>query len=399
MTHDGSTARHSRMYDALAGHVARGEVPGLIALVARRGTAQVEVIGATAAGGGEPMRRDSIVRISSMTKPITAAAAMALIDDGRLALDEPVDRLLPELAGRRVLRRIDGPLDDTVPASRPITVRDLLAFTMGMGILYAPPGSTPIQRALDEHQLGQGPPQPQTAPAPDEWLRRLGTLPLMHQPGERWMYNTGSDVLGALIARASGRPFDQFLRERILEPLGMVDTGFSVAPAQRGRLVASYRTDPATGALRPYDPPDGQWSRPPAFPAGSAGLVSTADDFLAFAEMLRNGGSHRGTRLLSAAAVAAMTRDQLSPAQKAASQWVPGFFDRLGWGFGMAVVTGDDESAAPGSYGWDGGLGTAWRTDPRAEVVTILLTQGALSRPEPPPVCRDFWRAARAAAS
>ena len=396
MTHDDPTAQHSRMYDALAGHVTRGVVPGLIALVARRGIAEVEVIGTTAAGGGEPLRRDSIFRISSMTKPITAAAAMAAIDDGRLTLDEPVDRLLPELAGRRVLRRVDGPLDDTVPATRPITVRDLLTFTMGMGILLAPPGSTPIQRALDELQLGQGMPQPQVAPAPDEWLRRLGTLPLMHQPGERWMYNTGSDVLGALIARASGRPLEHFLRERIFAPLGMTDTGFSVPPARRDRLVTSYLTDPATGALRPLDPPDGQWSRPPAFPAGGAGLVSTADDFLAFAEMLRNGGSHRGNRVLSAAAVAAMTRDQLSPAQKAASRWVPGFFDRLGWGFGMAVVTGPDESAAPGSYGWDGGLGTVWRTDPRAEAVTILLTQRAWSRPEPPPVCRDFWRAARA---
>jgi CubicO group peptidase (beta-lactamase class C family) len=396
MTHDGSTARPSRMYDALAGHVTRGEVPGLIALVARRGAAEVEVIGATAAGGSEPVRRDSIVRISSMTKPITAAAAMALIDDGQLTLDEPVDRHLPELAGRRVLRRIDGPLDDTVPATRSITVRDLLTFTMGMGIVLAPPGSTPIQRALDELQLGQGIPQPQVAPALDEWLRRLGTLPLMHQPGERWMYNTGSDVLGALIARASGRPLDPYLRERILEPLGMIDTGFSVPPAQRHRLVTSYTADPATGALRLFDPPDGQWSRPPAFPAGGAGLVSTADDFLAFAELLRNGGSHRGTRVLSAAAVAAMTRDQLSPAQKAASQWVPGFFDRLGWGLGMAVVIGPDDSAAPGSYGWDGGLGTVWRTDPATGVVTILLTQRAWNRPEPPPVCRDFWRAARA---
>jgi CubicO group peptidase (beta-lactamase class C family) len=396
MTHDGSTPRHSRMYDALAGYATRGEVPGLIALVARRGVAEVEVIGATAAGGNEPVRRDSIFRISSMTKPITAAAAMALIDDGQLTLDEPIDRHLPELAGRRVLRRIDGPLDDTAPATRPITVRDLLTFTMGMGIPFAPPGSMPIQRAIDELDLGQGPPQPQRAPALDEWLRRLGTLPLMHQPGERWMYNTGSDVLGALIARASGRPLDHTLRERIFEPLGMIDTGFSVAPAQRHRLVTSYAADPATGALRLFDPPDGQWSRPPAFPAGGAGLVSTADDFLAFAEMLRNGGSHRGTRVLSAAAVAAMTRDQLSPAQKAASQWVPGFFDRLGWGLGMAVVTGPDDSAAPGSYGWDGGLGTVWRTDPRAEVVTILLTQRAWSRPEPPPVCRDFWRTARA---
>jgi len=388
--------RPGPLHDALAGFVRSGELPGLIATVARQGVAEVEVIGATAAGVGPPLRRDALFRISSMTKPITAAAAIALVDDGKLTLDEPVDRLLPELAHRRVLRRVDGPLDDTVPAHRPIAVRDLLTFTLGIGTLYAPPGATPIQRAIDELALGQGPPQPQTPPAPDEWLRRLGTLPLMRQPGACWIYNTGSDVLGVLIARAAGRPFESFLRERLLDPLGMHDTGFSVPPAQRDRLVTGYQSDPG-GGLRPFDPPDGQWSRPPAFPAGAAGLVSTADDFLAFAEMLRSGGSHRGTRVLSAASVAAMTRDQLTPAQKAASQWVPGFFDRFGWGLGMAVVTGDDESAAPGSYGWDGGLGTAWRTDPRAGTVTILLTQRAWAAPEPPPVCRAFWRAARAA--
>lgn len=211
-----------------------------------------------AAVGGPPLQRDSIFRIASLTKPITAAAAMILIDDGKLGLDEPIERCLPELANRRVLRRLDGPLDDTVPATRSITVRDLLTFTMGMGIAFAAPGSTPIQRAIDDLQLGQGVPRPQAPPPPDEWLRRLGTLPLMHQPGEQWMYNTGCDVLGALIARASGRPFDSFLRERMLEPLGMIDTAFSVPADQRHRLVTSYLVDPRSGALQPFDPPDGQ---------------------------------------------------------------------------------------------------------------------------------------------
>src|SRR5207247_852888 len=159
--------------------------------------------------------------ISSMTKPVTAVAAMILVEECRLRLDEPVDRLLPELAGRRVLQRIDGPLEDTVPAHRPITARDLLTFRLGWGLVMAPPGATPIQRAMDELRLGQGPPSPSTPPEPDEWIRRLGTLPLMHQPGEQWMYTTGSDVLGVLVARASGQPFEAFLRERIFEPLGM----------------------------------------------------------------------------------------------------------------------------------------------------------------------------------
>ena len=386
----------SALHDALAHHVTSGGVPGLVAVVAQRGAAEVAVIGAMATDG-PPLPRDALFRISSMSKPVTAVAAMIAIEDGVLAPDAPIERWLPELASRRVLRRLDGPLDDTVPARRPITVRDLLTFTMGMGIVLSPPGATPIQRAIDELALGQGMPQPAIPPAPDEWLRRLGTLPLMHQPGERWMYHTSCDVLGALIARAAHRPLEDYLRERIFAPLGMVDTGFSVPPARRDRLVTGYRADPATGRLAPIDPPDGQWSRPPAFPSGGAGLVSTADDFLAFAEMLRRGGSGgpRGSRVLSPEAVAAMTRDQLTPAQKAASTWVPGFFDRFGWGLGMAVVA-SDESGSPGSYGWDGGLGTAWRTDPAADRVAILLTQRAWDAPVPPPVCRDFWRAARA---
>lgn len=383
------------MHTALADYVSRGEVPGLVAVVADRGQARVDVLGTMAAGEPQPVRRDSIFRISSMTKPVVAAAAMAAIDDGALAIDAPVDRWLPELADRRVLRRLDAELDDTVAADQPIRVRDLLVFTMGMGIALAPPGSTPIQRALDELQLGQGMPRPGVPPAPDEWLRRLGTLPLMAQPGSCWMYNTSADVLGALLHRATRRPLEDYLRERICEPLGMVDTAFSVPAAKRDRLVTSYTVDPVTSGLVLYDRPDGQWSQPPAFPAGSAGLVSTADDFLAFAEMLLAGGTGpRGQRLLSEQAVAAMTRDQLTPAQKAASRWMPGFFDRFGWGYGMAVVVGLDPSGSPGAYGWDGGMGTVWRNDPARQRVAMLLTHRAWAAPEPPAVCRAFWRVA-----
>ena len=231
-----SRARLARMHDVMAGYVERGEVPGLVTLVSRRGEVHVDAIGMKALGGSDPMRRDTIFRISSMTKPITAAATMILVEECKLRLDEPVDRLLPELADRKVLKRLDGPLDDTVPANRPITVRDLLTFRMGFGIIMAPPDTYPIQRAVSELLLGQGPPNPSTPPAPDEWIRRLGTLPLMHQPGEKWMYNTGSDVLGVLIARASGQPLETFLRERIFEPLGMKDTGFSVPAAKIDRL-------------------------------------------------------------------------------------------------------------------------------------------------------------------
>src|SRR5436190_11790265 len=333
-----SKARLSRMHEFMAGYVERGEVPGLVTLVSRRGEVHVDVIGTQAVGGGDPMRRDTIFRISSMTKPITAAATMILVEECALRLDEPVDRLLPELAGRTVLKRLDGPLDDTVPTNRPITVRDLLTFRMGFGQMMAPPDAYPILKAASEQQIGMGPPSPSTLPAPDEWMRRLGQLPLMHQPGEKWMYNTGSDALGVLIARASGQPFETFLRERLFEPLGMKDTAFSVPAARLDRLATSYQVDPKTGALELYDAAKGgEWSRPPAFPSAGGGLVCTIDDYLAFGQMMLNNGKHGGERILSRPSVETMTTDQLTPEQKAASGLTAGYFDSHGWGFGVSV--------------------------------------------------------------
>ena len=260
-----SRVRLGRMHDVMVGYVERGEVPGLVTLVSRRGEVHVDAIGTQAIGNSPPMRRDTIFRISSMTKPIIAVATMILVEECKLRLDEPVDRWLPELAERKVLKRLDGPLDDTVPANRPITVRDLLTFRMGFGQMMAPPDVYPILKAASEQQIGMGPPSPLTLPAPNEWMRRLGQLPLMHQPGEMWMYNTGSDVLGVLIARASGQPLETFLRERIFEPLGMKDTSFSVPAPKLDRLAISYWTDPESGELKLYDDAEGsQWSRPPA---------------------------------------------------------------------------------------------------------------------------------------
>jgi len=390
-----SAERLKRLHGVMTGYVERGEVPGLVTLVARRGEGHVDAIGAMAAGSEEPMRRDTIFRISSMTKPITAAAAMILIEECALRLDEPVNRLLPELANRHVLKRPDADLDDTVPAHRPITVRDLLTFTMGLGIMAAAPGTVPIADALAELELGQGMPSPQTPPAPDEWIRRLGTLPLMYQPGERWMYNTGSDVLGVLIERASGQPFEMFLKERIFDPLGMNDTGFDVIWDRIGRLATSYVIDPDSGAAEIYDEPaGGQWSRLPSFPSGGGGLVSTVDDFLAFADMLRGKGVSRGERILSRPSVEFMTSDQLTPEQKAASGLVPGFFRVHGWGFGVAVVTERTEVAkSVGTYGWDGGMGTSWYNDPAEDLTMILMTQQAWTSPIPPRLFQDFWTA------
>src|SRR5947209_5357830 len=391
-----SRARLSRMHNVMAGYVERGEVPGLVTLVSRRGEVHVDVIGMQAFGDSRPMRRDTIFRISSMTKPIIAVATMILVEECKLRLDEPVDALLPELADRQVLKRLDGPLDDTVPAKRSITVRDLLTFRMGFGQMMAPRDAYPILSAANEQQIGMGPPSPSTMPAPDEWMRRLGRLPLMHQPGEQWMYNTGSDVLGVLITRASGQPLETFLRERIFEPLGMKDTSFSVPEASLDRLATSYWTDPTSGKLTVYDEARGsQWSRPPAFPSGAGGLVSTIDDYLAFGQMMLSQGKHGGERILSRLSVELMTTDQLTPEQKAVSGLVPGFFDSHGWGLGVSVVTRrDDIAAVPGKYGWDGGMGTSWYSDPREDMVTILMTQCAWTSPSPPDVCLDFWTSA-----
>lgn len=390
-----SKARLGRMHEVMAGHVERGEVPGMVTLVSRRGEVHVDAIGTKAAGGSDPMRRDTIFRIASLTKPITAVAAMILVEECTVRLDEPVDRLLPELAGRKVLKRFDGPLDDTVPARRPITVRDLLTFRMGFGVLMTPPDLYPIQKAMTAAGIIIGPKSDSPHP-PEEWIKHFGTLPLMHQPGEKWMYHSGSDVLGVLIARASGQPLETFLRERIFAPLGMKDTGFSVSAAKLDRLAVAYMVNPATGALELYDDVAGsQWARPAVFPAGGAGLVSTIDDYLAFGQMMLNQGRHGNQRLLSRLSVEAMTTDQLTPEQKAAAVFLPGFFDRIGWGFGVSVATRRDGVAAvPGRFGWDGGLGTSWYSDPKEEMVGILMTQRAWTSPSPPPVCLDFWTSA-----
>lgn len=385
-----SAARLERMRRVMEGHVERGGVPGVVALASRRGETHVLTAGTLAAGGAEPMRRDTIFRIASITKPVTAVAAMILVEECRIRLDDPVDGLLPELAGRRVLKRHDGPLDETEPAHRPITLRDLLTFRLGIGHVMDRWGQLPIHQAFREIGILQGPPRPGTGVPPDEWMRRLGGLPLVYQPGERWLYDVGSDVLGVLVARAAGQPLEAFLRERIFQPLGMKDTGFSVPAADLPRFATQYETDPGTGALRLYDSPDGEWSRPPAFPSASGGLVSTADDLLAFGRMMLGGGQLDGERILSRPAVEVMTTNQLEPGQKAGSEMI--LHDGYGWGFGMAVATRrTDLSVVPGRFGWDGGLGTSWHCDPANDLVGVLLTQVEWANPLGPPVWADFW--------
>lgn len=388
-----SKDRLDRMHDVLAGYIDRGQIPGLVALVSRRGELHVDALGNLSLDGKSPVQHDTIFRIASMSKPITAVAAMILVEECKLRLDEPVDRLLPELANRRVLKRFDGPLDDTVPAKRSITVRDLLTFRMGFGIIVAPPDANPILKAANELNIFMAPPAPDATVPPDEWIKRLGTLPLMHQPGKKWMYNTGSDVLTVLIARASGQAFEVFLRGRIFDPLGMKDTSFSVPTEKISRLATCYSTNPQTGALRLYDPAaNGQWSRPPVFPSGAGGLVSTADDFFLFSQMMLNKGKLGSVRVLSRPSVELITTDQLTPEQKATSGLTEDFFESHGWGFGLSMVTRRTQLAGSiGMYGWDGGLGTSWRADPVENLTGILLTQSMWTSPSGPDVFLDFW--------
>jgi CubicO group peptidase (beta-lactamase class C family) len=371
-----SRAGLDRLHEAMAARVAKGELPGIVTLVADGEDVHVDPIGAMAFGGSEPMRRDTVFRITSMTKPILALATMMLMEDGALALDEPVDRLLPELADRKVLKRIDGPLDDTVPARRPITVDDLLTFRMGHGLIFEPTFDPPypIVTAARDLELVMGPPDPRTPLDPDEWLRRYATLPLMCQPGERWQYNTGSLVLSVLVARASKQPLAEFFLTRIFEPLGMKDTGFTISAEHVRRMPSQYQTNFKTGKmeLQTHSGPS-VWTEPPPFPSGAAGLVSTIDDYLAFARLLQSQGVHKDQRLVSQESVRLMTRNHLTPEQMAGGGPVLG---GQGWGFGVAVVTEPDEvSPVPGRYGWNGGYGTFWFNDPVRRLVAIAMTQ------------------------
>ncbi|MBL0749266.1 serine hydrolase domain-containing protein [Nocardioides baculatus] len=373
----------SDLRDALRPYVDSGAVPGLVALVARGDDVEVVALGVQGTSGA-PMRRDSIFRGASITKPLTAALAITVIEEGFFDLDDPVDEVLPELAAPRVLRTLDSGLDDTVAAERPITARHLLTGTAGHGFAT---WESPVIGLLME-RLGQAADDIHDVPEPDEWMRRLGEIPLMHQPGEGWTYNASYDVLAVLLSRATGEFFADLMADRLLEPLGMVDTGFHVPAEKLDRFTTLWSRDDH-GVLQVSDEVDGVFTTEPAFASGSGGLVTTVDDWLAFGRMLVNGGMGADWRIMHEDSVRLMTTDQIT----AKHREMGGFFlDGQGWGFGGGV---DTELIDPwnvvGRYGWVGGTGTSAYVHPDG-TVAVLLTQVGLADPAVE-MMQAFWRA------
>ncbi|MET9001043.1 serine hydrolase domain-containing protein [Amycolatopsis sp. NPDC004169] len=367
--------------ETLHRHVEDGTLPGAVAIVDRGGTREVVAVGSVDVEGSRPMAEDTLFRFASITKPITAAAALVLVDDGTLALDDPIGHWLPELAEPKVVRTPVSALDDVVPAKRPITVSDVLTSQAGWG--FASDFSLPAVQALAGVQRDGR--EVQSFPEPDVWLAQLAEVPLTYQPGESWLYDTCSTLQGLLVARASGQSFPEFLAERIFAPLGMTDTGFVAEP---GRFTAFYKKTPDGLVLA--DPPDGQWAAMPALPLGNGGLAGTAGDWAAFGRMLLAGGAG----VLTPQAVRLMTTDQTTAAQREIGAL---FLEGQGWGMGGSVdIAVTEPWHVPGRYGWVGGTGTTAHVVPATGTVAVLLTQVGEDSPVTPGWMRDFWRAAAA---
>jgi CubicO group peptidase (beta-lactamase class C family) len=353
----------SELEGFLARHVEAGTVPGAVALLGGRDP-EVAVAG-VASVGGAAMRDDAIMRIQSMTKVITSVAALRLVEAGRLGLDESVEAWLPELADRRVLTSPSAPLDETVPAHGPITLRHLLTCGSGYGMEF---GETPLQKAMVENGTAAGP-DPVTLGA-DEWLARLAELPLAFQPGEGWRYHHSFAVLGILMARLTGRPLGEHLAEDLFEPLGMPDTAFCVPNEKVERLPAAYRH--GDDGLEEMEPAGGGfYAGPPPFDVSHGELVSTARDFHRFLRMLVEGGRVEGVQVVSEVHLRQMTSDQVPVRNKTPESFFPGFWDATAWGFGVGIETGGPRR---GRYGWSGGQGTNFYVDPDG-TIGILLTQ------------------------
>ena len=346
-----------------------GLLAGAVTCVWHRGEVlQVNEIGYRDVEARLPMQRDTIFRIASMTKPVTVAAAMALAEDGRLALSDPVTRWVPEMADMRVLVDPTGPLDHTVPAQRPITVEDLMTHRSGLAYSFSVVG--PISRAYAQISLRQD---------ADDWLAEISRLPLMHQPGDRLTYSHSTEILGIALSRIEDKPLQTVLSERIFEPLGMTDTGFFVAPEKRERAATMYRLDEQSRLQ--HDVMGPVPVREPRFSQGGASLVSTAEDYLQFARMLLGGGEIDGIRVLSENSVRLMRTDRLTDEQKRHPFLGMPFWIGRGFGLNLSVVTDASRSArlfgpgGQGTFSWPGAYGTWWQADPANDLILIYLIQ------------------------
>lgn len=351
------------LLEAISSYVASGEIPGAVVGLLRDGHVSLGAAGSIAPGGDSAMTIDTLVRISSNTKPMAAVLALSLAEEGALALSDPVERFVPELAERRVLARLDAPLEDTVAAERSVTVEDLLTMRLGFGFVFE--ADCPAVAAAADAGLGMGPPDPSIPLDPDAWIARFAELPLVEQPGTAWRYELAYAVLGVVLARAGGRPLDELLHVRLFEPLRMTDTAFVAPP---GRLPPCFAAGEA--GLVVFDAAvDSRWAAAPAFPDARSGLVSTAADLLRFAAALLD----EGAGVIAPAAVAAMTTDRLT-AEERAGPSAQIFLDGAGWGYGVQVVPANDDVTGP-RYGWGGGLGTLWYSWPNHKAAAVLLTQ------------------------
>ncbi len=348
------------MIESIRPLVDDGEVPGAVVGVLQGGQASVAAVGTTVPGGAIALPVDAVMRISSNTKPMVAAVALLLVQDGVLHLDDSIEAFIPELTGRRVLRRLDGPLDDTLSAQRPITIEDLLTMRMGFGFVFE--SDCPAVEAAVAAGLGFGPPDPSAVLAPADWITRFASLPLLEQPGTVWRYELAYAVLGVVLARASGKPLDLLMRERLFTPLMMSQTAFVCAS---GHLVPSFARGEDGLDLFDSDQ-ESRWSIPPAFPDARGGLVSTVGDMLQFARMLLEDGGG----LLSPELAAAMTSDHLTAEQRFGPS-AQVFLNGDGWGYGVGVAHGK----LGRRYGWGGGLGTLWYTWPDHDTAVMLMTQ------------------------
>ncbi|HET6501736.1 MAG TPA: serine hydrolase domain-containing protein [Amycolatopsis sp.] len=368
------------LQELLQGRVDDGTVPGAVGLIATGHDLEVAAVGSVDLEGSAPMTRDAIFRLASISKPITAAAVLILLDEGRVALDDPIDRWLPELAEPLVVRTPESPTEDVVPAKRRITIADLLTFRAGYG--FAEEFTLPaVQAMMAFVRDGR---DPSSQPAPDEWLAGLAEIPMVAQPGEQWLYNTCSDLQGVLVSRVTGQSFADFLTERIFTPLGMVDTGFALPEDKIDRMPTAYQPDDE-GALTMWERPGGRWRTMPAFESGAGGLAGTVDDWLLFGRMLLTGGGN----VLSAESVRLMTTDHLTRQQR---DQVPLFLKGQGWGYGGAVdVERIDPWNTPGRYGWLGGTGTGAHIIPATNSVQLLFTQVSMTSPTPQSIMREFW--------